>query len=171
MGGWPEPPYRLVELRKAIYFGSSCIGFIRYQRGGTSGCGTGSGVSNIDLSIYDLNFNELGECNESSYSGEQVINCIAANEGKNVSISGGNYYVCVKTDTPQDNPNDNYYINYQTQSPLCGFWGNSAPKTGGTTNYAIFAQPGNFSTIGSFILNYFEMKHYLPPKNEEGVSQ
>ncbi len=114
---------------------------------------TGSGVSNIDLSIYDLNFNELGECNESSYSGEQVINCIAANEGKNVSISGGNYYVCVKTDTPQDNPNDNYYINYQTQSPLCGFWGNSAPKTGGTTNYAIFAQPGNFSTIGSFILN------------------
>ena len=28
---------------------------------------TGSGVSNIDLSIYDLNFNELGECNESSY--------------------------------------------------------------------------------------------------------
>ena len=26
-------------------------------------------------------------------------------------------------------------------------------------------------SIGSFILNYFEMKHYLPPKNEEGVSQ
>ncbi|MFZ1971005.1 MAG: PKD domain-containing protein [Candidatus Nanoarchaeia archaeon] len=118
---------------------------------------SGSGVSNLTLSIYDSNFNQLGMCKEPADSSGE-IGCIAQdNTGNSFPIIGGYYYVCIKTDA--SNSSDQYLIGSQSQSPLCGFYGNNVPLTGYTANYAIFAQPGNFAPIGSFILNNTEAEN------------
>ncbi|MCL5730128.1 MAG: PKD domain-containing protein [Candidatus Pacearchaeota archaeon] len=114
---------------------------------------SGSGSSNLNLSIYDAaNLAHTGNC-QMSISSAGRINCTAldfsSGSGMNFSVAKqGNFYICI------NDPSNigNYWINGTQSTSSCGFTGTPTNQLG-TGDFQVFAQWEKFAPVGSFILN------------------
>ena len=104
------------------------------------------GAVEFEMIIYNNTYGDYDFCYATgSTSGE--IGCVPLD----FKINEEKYfYVCIRTKNSGDN--NKYKINYETKG-TCGFAGSS------NYDFEIFAKPGKYSPVGSFILNNTELKN------------
>ncbi len=127
---------------------------------------SGSGSSNLTLSLQDSSRHKIGECQIPSGDYNQDFKeCLAQNNGNNVTIpQTGYYFVCI---TGSDT--DHYTMPKETTAPIYGDYKESGSYTVDTPLFAVlgtFAPAGNFtingttvSSVNDYINTYIKNKY------------